>query len=149
MTAKAPVLSAQALALLHGSAFDDGWSAQTFAKYLTDPAVIIVAKPQAMAVVRCAADEAEVMTLASAPTVRRAGHARAVLVEALRQAQAKGAVRVFLEVAEGNAAAQGLYLALGFQTVASRKDYYRHPDGSRATALIMTRSLDAAEPPIC
>ena len=48
---------------------------------------------------------------------------------------------MFLEVDEGNAAAQGLYRKLGFRVVAERKGYYALGNGQKSTALVMRLDL--------
>jgi ribosomal-protein-alanine N-acetyltransferase len=48
--------------------------------------------------------------------------------------------RVFLEVREGNVAAQGLYGALGFTRVGTRRGYYQEP---REDAAVMRSDLVA------
>ena len=53
-----------------------------------------------------------------------------------------GARRVFLEVAEDNRAARGLYSAYGFAGVGRRAGYYGGTADTRADALILARDLD-------
>ena len=52
-----------------------------------------------------------------------------------------GAVRLFLEVAEDNAAARALYDRAGFRPIGRRKAYYARPDGGRTDALVLGRDL--------
>jgi ribosomal-protein-alanine N-acetyltransferase len=93
------------------------------------------------ALIRIAADEAELLTIAVDPKWRgkRLGHAllRAAFDDLLRSP----ARRMFLEVSEDNGAAIKLYSREGFATISSRKGYYPKPDGSQATALVMARDL--------
>jgi len=132
----------QVLAALHASAFAHPrpWSAAELTALLADPQIIIAtapakAPPQALAVLRIAADEAEVLTLAVAPAQRRRGLGRAVMDAALTRASAAGARVTFLEVAADNAAALALYAGMGFRTVGRRRGYY---DGG-TDALILRR----------
>ena len=140
-------MTPEGLAAIHRAAFgaEKGWSAATLAAHADHPgAVLELAPPEdpaAFALLRVTLDEAEVLTLATDPSRRREGLARAALTRALDRARARGAARVLLEVAENNAPARALYDRLGFRTVATRKDYYRTPDGSRTTALVMARDL--------
>ena len=81
--------------------------------------------------------DAEVMTLAVAPSAQGAGVGRSLL-EALRvTAVERGAGRLLLEVRADNAAARALYTAAGFEQVATRPAYYRttSPDRSDAAAV--------------
>jgi ribosomal-protein-alanine N-acetyltransferase len=52
--------------------------------------------------------------------------------------------RLFLDVAESNSAAIGLYARLGFTQMGRRKAYYAHADGSREDALLMVYDVRAA-----
>jgi ribosomal-protein-alanine N-acetyltransferase len=67
-----------------------------------------------------AADEAELLNLGVAPEARRQGVAASLLVALCGAAKGD----IFLEVAETNAAAIGLYRKLGWVPVATRKGYY-------------------------
>ena len=81
-------------------------------------------------------DELHIHNIFVPLAMQRRGHARAVLQTALAEAQAAGATRCLLEVRAGNAAAIGLYRALGFVDCGVRKGYYRHEHG-REDALLM------------
>lgn len=90
-------------------------------------------EPLGFALGRVAADEAEVLTIAVRPEVRRRGHARALLRALMATAAARGARALFLEVSEPNDAARALYAALGAEQVGRRPRYYH--DGSAALVL--------------
>ncbi|GAB0118230.1 hypothetical protein Acid7E03_23020 [Acidisoma sp. 7E03] len=94
-----------------------------------------------MILLRLTLDEAEILTLGTAPAARRRGIAAGLLAEALRQAAARGVRQVFLEVEVGNAAARGLYAAAGFTEVGRRRGYY----ANGADALVLRATLP--EPP--
>ncbi len=93
--------------------------------------------PRGMAMLRVTADEAELLTVAVLPAARGAGVGAALLGAAIAEAARRGAGRMFLEVAEGNAAARALYDRHGFAPVGRRRNYY--PDGSHA--LVLSRAL--------
>ncbi len=86
-----------------------------------------------MILARVAGDEAEILTLAVMPDSRRQGLGAALLMAAINQAAGCGAGALFLEVAEHNEAARGLYEAAGFHPVGRRRGYY--PDGTDALVL--------------
>ena len=67
-----------------------------------------------------------------------------LLRAALARAAAAGSARVFLEVAEDNAAARALYLRHGFAQVGRRPAYYRRGQTRAAAALVLARRLAAA-----
>ncbi len=89
---------------------------------------------------RRAADEAEILSLAVAPQHRRAGLGSALLSRHLASLAALGVTALFLEVEDGNKAAHALYRRFQFAVVGERKAYYRGPDGTRPSALVMRRS---------
>ena len=125
-----PTSDAALLAALHAAAFPRPWKEEEFARLLAQPGVwALAAGSEGFILLRRAADEAEILTLAVAPDARRRGRGRA-LVEATQ-----GEYALFLEVAEGNAAAIGLYRACGFREISRRKAYYANGEN----ALVMRR----------
>lgn len=92
---------------------------------------------------QCAADEAEILNIATVPAARGKGLARALLAEGERLCHAAGARRMFLEVASDNEPAHRLYGRAGYARVGERQGYYKRPDGSRMDALILARDLPA------
>jgi ribosomal-protein-alanine N-acetyltransferase len=92
-------------------------------------------------VAQAAADEAEILTLGVDRAFGRRGIASRLVEGVKRAALRAGAVRLFLEVAEGNGAARGLYLKHGFHEVGRRQGYYTGPDGGRADALQLAVDL--------
>ncbi len=84
-----------------------------------------------------AADEAEILTIAVRPGDRRRGYGRLLMEEALRRLYRSGIAACFLEVERGNAAAAGLYRALGYVVTGERKHYYQGGSSGDGTALVM------------
>jgi len=97
-------------------------------------------RPAGFALSRAVADEAELLLLATRPSARRRGVAAALLRAMIAQAQAGGAVRVHLEVREGNDAVN-LYVASGFSKVGERRNYYRGASGQTYHALTYHRDI--------
>ena len=128
--------AADALAAAHALAFDHG-SPGAFAL-----AVRLDDTPRAFILCRAIAGEAEVLTLAVDPLLRRQGVARALLTAAIGAAEAAGADVLFLEVAADNEAALGLYAGAGFVRVGARRGYYRRADGA-IDAIAMRRDLNS------
>lgn len=87
------------------------------------------------------ADSGEILSLGTARVWRRRGVARTLLRAAMTRAEAAGIPRLFLEVAEDNAAARDLYAGAGFANVARRPAYYRRADGPAAGALVLARDF--------
>jgi ribosomal-protein-alanine N-acetyltransferase len=140
----------QALAAVHAQAFDDPWPPEAFAALLAGPGVYAFTatdgEPTALILMRAVADEAEVLTLATAPSHRRRGAGEALLRAGLDRAAALGAESAFLEVAADNAAAIALYARAGFVQVGRRAGYYRWVEGPSADALVLRRTLNSPIP---
>ncbi len=94
-------------------------------------------EPVAFVLARKAADEAEIIVIATRPFAQRRGIAKKLLNEVSSQLSKQNIAALFLEVAAGNAAARGLYETCGFKTVATRPKYY----GNRDDALVMRKAL--------
>ncbi|WP_291843833.1 GNAT family N-acetyltransferase [Maricaulis sp.] len=126
------------LADLHARCFATPWSAADIASLLNLPGCLALAcregrDYQAMAMFRSAADEAELLTLATDPACRRQGLAEKVLAFGEARLLNQGVVRVFLEVSEHNPGARVLYQRAGYDEIARRRAYYR--DGADALVL--------------
>jgi len=139
---------ARACAEIHAADFAYPWSEDEMARLIVDPSTIplgaldpVTGALRGFAIVRLAADEAEILTIAVAAWWRKRGVGRAILLDATRRAAAAGARAMFLEVDEANAAALALYRRLGFVQVGERPGYSRRKDGSRARALVLRRDL--------
>jgi ribosomal-protein-alanine N-acetyltransferase len=144
----ADVGDAEPIARLQARGFYRGWPREDFAAYLADPErtpayVACDAKRRIVgfAMLRLAADEAELMTIAVEPKWRGKGVGAALLEAGLSDLLMSRATRMFLEVAADNAPAIALYRRRGFAEVGRRDGYYPRPDGTPATALVMSRNL--------
>jgi [ribosomal protein S18]-alanine N-acetyltransferase len=138
---------APAMAEVHAQAFRRGWSEAEFERLLAD-ANIVAHRASAgrrlvgFAVSRIAADEAEVLSIAVAPSWRGRGIAGRLLDLQLRRLAGLGIARLFLEVDESNVPARRLYARAHFQEVGRRDAYYRAAgDAAPSTALILRRDL--------
>jgi ribosomal-protein-alanine N-acetyltransferase len=78
--------------------------------------------------------EGDIQTIAVAPTARRNGLGRTLMLALIGEARKRGAREVFLEVRADNPGAQTLYRQLGFEEIGVRPRYYQ-PDG--VDALVM------------
>ena len=127
---------APALAEIHRQAFppDEAWSEAALAVQLQAPGGFgLVAPAGGFALARVIVDEAELLTLAVLPGMRRQGVGSALVRAVAAEAAGRGAAHLFLEVSERNCAARALYAAVGFTQVGRRRRYY--PDGSDALLL--------------
>lgn len=136
---------------LHGQRFPRQWSDGEFQNLLLQHNVFGFIARQTNAffsrplggfvLSREAAGEAEILTVAVSEKSGRQGLGWRLMQAALREAAARGAESMFLEVEAANHAAVGLYRKLGFQKVGERPAYYTGPDGTRSMALVMSRVL--------
>ena len=130
------------LAATHARAFpDDPWSVDTFATWLSRPGTLMTGDARSFVLGHVAADEAEILTLATDPAQRKKGLARAALVSFCAEARERGARRAFLEVASDNHAARALYAAAGFEQVGRRPGYYARAGAPAADALVLAADL--------
>lgn len=140
----------EALSSLHRAAFaaldEKGWSASTIEDLYNHEGVsfFVVAKGdvlKAFAIVRVAADEAELLTIVTSPAVQNEGLAIAVLNK-ITIALKRGRIdRLFLEVRSDNAPALGLYKKAGFQSMGVRKNYYKTTAGAIYDAYTLVKHI--------
>ncbi|MDF1488280.1 GNAT family N-acetyltransferase [Tessaracoccus caeni] len=136
---------AQAIAALEDT-FEplERWSLESWRQeILGDDRLVLAAKRKATGEVLGAASyqlvdgTADLNRIVVAPTQRRLGLARLMLVRGLEWAVERGAVRMMLEVRADNDAALTLYRSHGFAQIATRPRYY----GGTVDALVMERGL--------
>ncbi len=140
---------AEALQALEARCHSHPWTLRHFVDALSDRAtmaVLVLRRPGALAepgrgivafaVLQVVAGEMHLHDLAVDPDARRRGLGGALLDEALRWAESRGANDVFLEVRRSNWAALELYRKAGFAAVSTRRDYYQQP---REDALVLRR----------
>ncbi|MGL4490116.1 MAG: ribosomal protein S18-alanine N-acetyltransferase [Rhizobiaceae bacterium] len=138
----------EAIATLHTQGFHRPWNDGEFRSFLNQPNVFgFIArpvgkskKPAGFVLVRFAAGEAEILTIAVDKSQRRYGVGTSLVETVLRSLHQLRAQCLFLEVDEQNNAAVNLYKRLGFKLVARRPAYYDTPDG-KSTALVMRLDL--------
>jgi [ribosomal protein S18]-alanine N-acetyltransferase len=129
------------VAAIHSECFPDAWSVQAIADLLGTPGTTGLASDDGFILIRSAAGEAEILTLAVRSSARRKGIGAALVVAGARAVAAQGAETVFLEVAVGNRVAQALYTGLGFVRAGQRKGYYVRAALRLEDALILRSNL--------
>jgi len=142
---------ADALVAIHAGAFARSWSAEDFAALIADRTVFALAlRRQSLfggrrlvgfALLRAVAGEAEILTVAIAPSERGRGLGRLLMEEAMRRLYREGTAACFLEVDQANKAAMRLYRSLGFEVIGERKGYYQASRAGEGTALVMRVQL--------
>jgi ribosomal-protein-alanine N-acetyltransferase len=143
MAALIEAVGAEAAALLsemHAESFpaNQAWGASAITLMLGLPghfglSAIQQDEPLGFALGRVQADQAEILTIAVRPGARGQGVGRALLNALLAEAAKRGALDLFLEVAEPNMAARALYAGAGAKEVGRRRRYYA--DGADALVL--------------
>ena len=136
---------------LQAKVIDDPWPPDAVAEVLSMPGAFgLIARDPSEAAeaplgligyVICsrAGDDGEILSVGVRESHRRQGLGRRLLDSAVATLFSAGAEGVFLEVAESNAGAIGLYKHAGFEAVGRRRNYAKTRDGAREDALIMRR----------
>jgi ribosomal-protein-alanine N-acetyltransferase len=135
------------MAAIHAACFTgaDAWTPQSFATLLaTSGTAGLIDDRGGFILVRRAADQANIVTLAVIPDLRRQGLAAGLLAAALATLRAEAVAEVFLEVAHTNTAAAALYRKFGFVNAGQRKAYYT--DGADAFLMRLALSHQAKAP---
>jgi ribosomal-protein-alanine N-acetyltransferase len=135
------------LAEIHAAAFARTGSAHDVAALLAETNVIGIGLSRAsllrgkalvgFVLVRVAADEAEILTIAVVPSARGRGYGRLLMEEALRRLYRERVATCFLEVDRANTAAVALYRKLGYVVRGERRGYYGAAQSGDGTALVM------------
>lgn len=138
------------IAEIHAASFPNKWNAEELARMKAqDGVTILVARraspygtraPLGFLILRTAADEAEVITVAVHPRQRGRGIGKKLMEAGLFRLYADRCSHLFLEVDASNEAALLLYKGLGFRQVGQRKGYYGGSGGD-GTALVMRIDL--------
>ncbi|HXV73518.1 MAG TPA: ribosomal protein S18-alanine N-acetyltransferase [Sphingomonadales bacterium] len=120
----------------------DFLSPHSFAALAAEENVLLLGAREAKAwvgyiLLRVAADEAEILSLAVNPKARKQGLGKKLVMAAIAAVRGRGVEKIFLEVSPANAAALSAYRAAGFQACGVRKAYYRPKSGEIEDALTM------------
>lgn len=144
----APILSA-----MHALCFpEDPWSSEALAGLLATPGTqgFLASRsvPDGLALVRCAADEAEVLTLGVLPSARNQGIGGQILDAVISSCARRRVRAVFLEVAVDNMPARRLYERRGFCEVGRRAGYYAKGPGPMRDALVLRLDVGTPHKPL-
>lgn len=142
----AGVRDARAIASLHATSFQRGWTDGEVERLLIAPNVfadraLMGARLVGFILTRAAAEEAEILSIAVAKGARGRGIGRRMLQRNLQRLVGAGVGAVFLEVDAQNRPALALYRRMGFAEVGRREGYYRHTPDQASTALVLRRDL--------
>ena len=139
---RATLADVETLVALEALAFGEkSWGADSVrASFVASRVTVLLGgagtnSPAGFALWRDLGEEAEILTLGTADTVRRRGLGAALLAAMIDAARSGGAHRMFLEVNAGNKAGLALYQQAGFRDVGTRKRYYADGADARVMAL--------------
>jgi ribosomal-protein-alanine N-acetyltransferase len=142
---------ADALAVVHAASFAHPWPAEEIRDLVMTPGGygVVCESPGSQTpaagfiLCRAIAGDAEVLTLAVAPSHRRRGLGLVLIEAAAGLALGLGAEALFLEVADDNAPAIALYESAGFERVGRRRGYYAKGRRTPADAFVYRRALNS------
>lgn len=130
--------------------FPDAWSVETFwseLAHVPETRYYVVAEDDGALVgyagLAAVGHQADVQTVAVAPTAQGHGVGRLLLDDLLAEAGRRQATEVLLEVRAENEAALALYRRSGFERIGVRRGYYQ-PGGT--DALVLRRRLRTGRP---
>jgi ribosomal-protein-alanine N-acetyltransferase len=136
---------ASQMADIHKASFPVGWPDSDMVQHIQKDLCLCVFDPDtslviAFALFQIGGDQADVLTIATAPEHRRKGCAR-LLLDASEQALKEQRVKtLYLDVSEKNEGAIILYKSCGYHPIGRRPAYYRTSAG-RVAALTFSKSL--------
>jgi tRNA threonylcarbamoyl adenosine modification protein YeaZ/ribosomal-protein-alanine acetyltransferase len=127
------------LAEIHAESFAKAWTVEDLTATLALPGaqalvVELMGTIYGFVQFQWVVGEAEINTICVLPNYRRQQFGRDLMEELIRHLQAIGTTKLFLEVAEINLAARGLYDRFGFVISGLRKGYYA--DGQNAVTMV-------------
>lgn len=138
----------QRLASLHAQAFDlhSQWDEKAFESLLVLGSTLCLGSENkgvlsGLLLIQKAPPDAEILTLATLPSLRRRGVASDLLRAGLQILRQTGAGKIMLDVSEDNSGAIKFYRNHGFEEDGRRKNYYRRENGQRFAAILMSRPV--------
>lgn len=131
------------MAEIHAQSFFKGWENDDMGAHIQKDICFGFGRPlEGFIILRAASDQAEILTIATAPDHRRRGIARVLLEISETELVENGVDTVFLEVAEDNKAAIKFYQGAGFEPIGRRPGYYKREMG-RVAAITYRKRLAA------
>ena len=118
---------AEIVALDYECLSGEAWPAELWLNFLQKRQCLLIRETMAFALFSIAADEAEMIKVAVAPSHQRQGAGARLIEKALGILADQGINKVALEVRASNRGARALYQKLGFAQVGLRIKYYQHP----------------------
>ena len=130
------------IAEIESLSLKEAWSESALELFVKDGAFAVVLVCDGRTLSYCtvmqAPFEAQIINVATHPSCRGRGYARAVIERVIEESNRRGADSISLEVRESNVPAIELYKKLGFDVCGVRKGFYKNPSES---ALVMVKKL--------
>jgi len=137
------VKDAPRMSEIHAQSFHKGWGEADMQTHIQKDLCFGFGRPlDGFIILSSAADQAEILTIATDPVYRRRGIARALLEISETELVDNGVDTLFLEVAEDNDAAIKFYKGAGFEPIGRRPAYYKREMG-RVAAITYRKRLAA------
>lgn len=131
------------MAALHEQSISPAWAKADMEVHAKQDISLGIGEPlSALIILRYGGQQAEILTLVTAPEHRNTGLAQSLIRASEETILGKGGDIIFLEVAEDNDAALALYRMNGYEQFGRRPAYYRREKG-RVAALTFRKRLDA------
>ncbi len=108
--------------------FADSWSENSVKLQIENQKVIAIKFAENLlgyCIFMVAADEGEILRIATRKDIRKSGLGKKLLTSVLSEMKKSGVNEVFLEVRAGNESAISLYKSVGFNEIGIRKGYYK------------------------
>lgn len=150
MIRPATLSDAARLAALHNASFgprgERVWDQKEWQDLLNGKSVQCLVSLQnqgivAALLVQIAGDQADIVTIMTAPDAQGSGIGSLLLAHFIKTASDFGVSTINLEVAADNAAAKALYRKHGFAEVGCRPNYYKRHDGTSIDALVLQAEI--------
>ncbi|PHS27362.1 MAG: ribosomal-protein-alanine N-acetyltransferase [Robiginitomaculum sp.] len=129
------------LAVMHEAAFSPAWDARAMLDLLQNGACAFIASDAGInigfAMMRAAADEAELLSIVVSATEKRQGIGQKLMNGLCKQLEQSGVNTLFLEVASENHAGCRFYEKNGFSRMGIRKNYYANGDDAQTYRLAL------------
>jgi ribosomal-protein-alanine N-acetyltransferase len=137
-------MTPEIIAAIHEAGFTDSpaWDPKEISGLLQSRLVFFISVDAGFALGRAVTDECELLTVAVHPDARRRGFGLLLLEKYEAEANARGAVTSFLEVAEDHAPALALYERCGYEMYGTRPGYYTRTDGQQIAACLLKKALN-------
>ncbi|MDR0631949.1 MAG: ribosomal protein S18-alanine N-acetyltransferase [Holosporaceae bacterium] len=134
----------ESLEKIHGSCFDESWSAKSFREMLSSDVFFGFAHKDktinGFVLCKMVCNEIEIITFCVLQEFRNQGIGKALIDQIDHYAERHLVGKIFLEVAEDNVVARKIYESRGYEEISRRKEYYQRKSYYQ-NAIIMCKNI--------